>query len=86
MSAMLQVENVSVSYGKVEAVRAVTLEVREREIEPLLRRRAIPSSPSAPRSSAAIGCCWSAAPVRRRWESTPCRADGSNSARASNRR
>ncbi|MGP9811777.1 ABC transporter ATP-binding protein [Rhodopseudomonas sp. NSM] len=32
MSALLQVSDVSVSYGKVEAVRAVTLEVRAREI------------------------------------------------------
>jgi branched-chain amino acid transport system ATP-binding protein len=30
--ALLSVENVSVSYGKVEAVRAVTLEVRDNEI------------------------------------------------------
>ena len=32
MSPLLQVADVSVSYGKVEAVRSVTLEVREREI------------------------------------------------------
>ncbi|ABD08268.1 ABC transporter related [Rhodopseudomonas palustris HaA2] len=32
MSALLQVSDVSVSYGKVEAVRSVTLEVRAREI------------------------------------------------------
>jgi len=32
MSALLQVSGVSVSYGKVEAVRDVTLEVRAREI------------------------------------------------------
>ncbi|MBI5130704.1 MAG: ABC transporter ATP-binding protein [Rhodopseudomonas palustris] len=32
MSALLQVSDVSVSYGKVEAVRDVTLEVRAREI------------------------------------------------------
>ena len=32
MSPLLQVADVSVSYGKVEAVRSVSLEVREREI------------------------------------------------------
>ena len=32
MSALLSVRDVHVAYGKVEAVRAVTLEVRDNEI------------------------------------------------------